>query len=43
MDIKTNSRVDIKKAIKKAGGPPDSTIKMNIMAKKALSEEHDCD
>ena len=43
MDITTNSRVDIKKAIKKAGGLPDSTINLNIMAKKALREEHDCE
>ena len=43
MNIKTNSRVDIKKAIKKAGGPPDSTINLNQMAKKALREEHDCE
>tara|TARA_R110001599_G_scaffold8126_1_gene38925 strand:+ start:181 stop:819 length:639 start_codon:yes stop_codon:yes gene_type:complete len=42
MDIKTNSRVDIKKAIKKAGGSPESTINLNMMAKKALSEENDC-
>lgn len=43
MDIKTNSKNDIKKAIKKAGGGPDSTINLNQMAKKALREEHDCE
>ena len=32
MNIKTNSRVDIKKAIKKAGGSPESTINLNMMA-----------
>ena len=43
MDIKTNSRDDVRKAIKKSGGGAESIINLNIMAKKALSEEHDCD
>ena len=43
MDIKTNSKVDINKAIKKAGGGADSSIKLNMMAKKALREQHDCE
>lgn len=43
MNINENSRDDIKKAIKKSGGGAESIINLNIMAKKALSEEHDCD
>ena len=35
--------VNLKKAIKKSGAPVEGIIKMNKMAKKALSEEHDCE
>ena len=38
-DFTTN----LKKAIKKSGAPTEGIIKMNKMAKKSLSEEHDCD
>ena len=35
--------VNLKKAIKKSGAHVEGIIKMNKMAKKALSEEHDCE
>jgi len=35
-------RDNLKKAIKKSGAPVEGIIKMNKMAKKALSEEQDC-
>ena len=34
---------NLKKAIKKSGGGSESIIKMNRMAKKALSEKQDCE
>lgn len=36
-------RDNLRTAIKKSGAPVEGIIKMNKMAKKALSEEHDCD
>ena len=42
MGINENSRDELKRAIKKSGGNAESIINLNVMAKKALSEENPC-
>ena len=43
MDTKTKSMDDIRKAIKKSGAGAESIVNLNVMARKSLSEEQDCE